>query len=369
MKPTKWVVAILTTLICACTTKSDPRVDGDSTLGGAGGGGATTTSSTGGQDVPAGGGGSGAGGSGVGGSGGYDPRLDQFAAEAAQGICDNLFRCCATADVAAYLGGWAGSDTALEDAGFPALAPPNVTIGTSAECQGLVAQMIAVAPFGDWIEAAKAGTVTFDGAAFDTCLTTLATAACGEPLRAALFDSACLSFTAPINPDRRSIFGGVATSGPCTPIRDGVGARFFGTCDRQTTFCCYTKAGSSGCAYPFDAEGNPRTGECISAGAPGDPCSLTLDAVQLCRGDSVCGSSSGTCVAVGTAPLGPGATCYDHAEYVSLGECSGAYFCDDDGFCAALKPHGESCWFDFECVGGDCDANWQCTVSTYCGGS
>jgi hypothetical protein len=286
----------------------------------------------------------------------------------ATAICDNLFRCCSTDGVDDYLAGWANSDSALDEAGFPAAAPPNVSIASVAECSNLVSQMAAVAPFGDWIAAAQAGAVSFETQALDECIAELDSAECGDDFSAALFDGTCLGYGAPLNPEMRRIFVSTNASGACVPIRDGSGARFFGTCDRTQSYCCYDNpAAPGGCAYPFEADGTARTGTCVPAGQAGDACSLGLDSVALCSSSAVCGSASGTCQTVGAGSLGQGDLCYDRQEDVSLGRCAAGYYCDEQDVCASRKDDGEPCWFGFECLGGACNpAAGTCTTSTFC---
>ena len=149
---------------------------------------------------------------------------------AAGSICKALSRCCDATSVKDYFAPWAQS-TLL--ASFAAKIPPQHAFADDAECATTVKQMIDITPFGDWVAAVAAGRVAFDPAALAACKATLDGAACGKDVGAALFDSTCLGFGPPAGgPFQRSMFQRLGKTGDaCSPIHDGVGAAFFGSCD------------------------------------------------------------------------------------------------------------------------------------------
>lgn len=305
--------------------------------------------------------------SGEGGSGGGTiSTIDTFVADAASSVCAALFRCCDATNITDYFAPYAADDLL---ASFKSKIPPQKQFADAAECSAVLAEMMAIVPFGDWVAGAKAGQVEFVSEAFETCKSTLAKAACGTDLEKALFDDGCLSFYAPAGPKQRSIFVRKNTVGaPCTPIKDGVGARYYGTCNPLEAFCCYAKPEDpmSICAYPFDANGVARMGTCKAISQAGGACSLGLTTVQLCKTGEDCDSGTNTCVAPATTPLMPGDICYEN--FLSTGECQKSY-CDILGTskCEPFKADGVACSADYECMIASCNAG-VCGPSTYCDG-
>ncbi|MCE9576713.1 MAG: hypothetical protein K8W52_26440, partial [Deltaproteobacteria bacterium] len=170
-------------------------------------------------------------------------------AEAADAICGALFRCCES-DQALYFAPYRGNDLL---AAFKDRLPPDATLDETS-CKAVVKDMLTVVPLGDWVSAAQRGEATFDAAAFATCIGALDTAACGEPMRAALWDSTCLGFAPPGGgaEQRRFFHRDHGVGSTCGPIRDGIGAALFGTCDPTTSFCCYSDPAHPGCQMPYD---------------------------------------------------------------------------------------------------------------------
>jgi len=290
-----------------------------------------------------------------------------FASTAADAICGALFRCCSQQNIDDYFFSYANDQT-LIDLGYDAQLPPKAAITDEASCSALVAEMLAIVPFGDWNEQAGLGNVTYHPDVAKDCEETLTNATCGAEVSAALYDAACFGFSAPVGPKQRSTFS--RTMGPgstgCVPLRDGTGARFYGTCDPLVAFCCYESSASpGGCAFPFDGDGNARAGACAPIAEEGQACSGGLNSVQLCKTGLDCDYEESVCVAPGTAPLQLGEDCMD-ASFNLLGECQDSW-CDMLGTskCEALKSDGTSCTFSNECESAACEGG-ACTASTYC---
>ncbi len=290
--------------------------------------------------------------------------LSAFYIDAATAVCGALYRCCDAADKELYFAPFRGSELL---AAWHDQLPPEGDLD-EAGCRQVVAEMFAVTPFGDWITAAEAGHVGFDAAAFGTCVAALDDATCGDETRAALFDSTCLGFGAPAGgASQRSIFtrtAGVGTG--CTPVRDGVGAAFYGTCDPTVAYCCYQDPDNPGlgCTYPFTGDGVPRAGTCAAVASPGSACSSTPPLVICATGVS-CDSASLECVADGAEELSVGDPCIDEG-FNLLGDCVDSY-CDIFGSsqCEALKADGADCTAGYECVGGACEDS-KCAPNTVC---
>lgn len=331
--------------------------------GQAGSGGAAGEAGSGGAAGQAGASGA-SGAAGAGGSSGIP--IDQLTASVASSICNALFRCCNAQDVEDYFFSYANNQE-LQDLGYDDQLPPNAALADEAACTALVAEMLDIVPFGDWMAQANAGKVTYHPDAARTCADTLDAATCGVEVSSALFDSTCFGFNAPVGPTQRSIF--TRTMGPgddgCVPLRDGTGARFFGTCNPLEAFCCYEKAGVTGCAFPFDGDGNPRTGTCQAVSLENEACSGGLDNVQLCQTGLDCDFDENVCVAPGTTPLQVGEDCID-SSFNLLGECQDSW-CDMTGSskCEPYKADGESCVFPQECENGACEGG-VCGSPSYC---
>jgi hypothetical protein len=293
--------------------------------------------------------------------------LADFYTDAAEAICGALFRCCDGADQELYFAAFRQSEL-LEP--WHDRLPPAAALDEPG-CREVVAEMFAVTPFGDWVAASERGDVEFDGAAFGDCIAALDGAACGDDARAALFDSGCFGFAPPAGGDeQRRIFHRSARPGAaCRPLRDGVGAAFFGTCDPDEAFCCYADPANPGrgCSYPFTGEGMPRGGTCKPAAAPGDACSVTPPLV-ICQTGSSCDSESLRCVEDSSTPLAVGDTCVDD-NFNLLGDCQDSY-CDFLGSssCEPLRADGADCSAGYECQSGACNGG-SCGVNTTCDGT
>jgi len=282
---------------------------------------------------------------------------------AADAICGALYRCCDDGLVE-YFAPY--RDHELLDA-YRNRLPPAAVLDEPG-CRAVVEEMLDIVPLGDWVRAADAGTVTLDLPAFDACAATLASSTCGAQVRTALWDSTCLAFAAPAGGDeQRSFVRRTRTSGdPCSPVRDGLGGVFYGTCDPDQAFCCYAEAGQPGCQFPFDSDGTPRPGTCAAAAAVGAACSIALP-LTLCATGNECSSETATCIAPSTAALSLGAACVDGSWHL-LGECEDTW-CDVLGskLCEPLRDDAESCDAPEQCRSGRCES--VCKPLELCDGS
>lgn len=356
-------VPLLVLLACA---------DGaDTSASPAAGGSGTGASSSGGGDAQSGGaaagGSAGAEASGAGAQGGAGPDLHGFADEVAASICGALFRCCDDGSFERYFAPYAANERL---ASFKTQIPPLHTFVDEAECTSTVAEMLAVTPWRDWIDAAETGQVGFDEAAFASCRATLSSARCGAEVSTALLDSTCFGFDAPPGGSlQRRVFPRTRTDGAtCAPIRDGIGSAFYGSCDPTKAFCCYTSADdpSGDCALPFEADGTPRSGTCRAVALAGEGCSI-VPPLELCATGQSCVDSLAVCRVDDTQPLAVGALCID-GDYNLLGECF-ASFCDVLGTskCEPLKADGAQCYSGYECQSDACEGQ-ICGPSTFCVG-
>ncbi|MCB9571285.1 MAG: hypothetical protein H6709_04265 [Kofleriaceae bacterium] len=294
------------------------------------------------------------------------PSLDTFYADAAAAVCDALLRCCDDGDQIAYFAPLRDNErlAALRDR-----MPPDATL-TDASCRSLVADVFAITPFGDWVDAARAGAVEFDAAGLAGCLATLDGAACGAPVRDALGDGTCLGVAPPAGGDaQRAMFHRTAVVGDaCAPLRDGVGAAFYGTCDPDQAFCCYADPAhpEAGCTFPFDGDGVARTGTCAAAQPAGGTCSSALP-LQLCQTGVSCDPTTQRCVADASTALAVGDLCID-SGFNLLGDCVDSY-CDVLGSsrCEPLRADGDDCFGADECAGGACTGG-RCGPLTTCDG-
>lgn len=296
--------------------------------------------------------------------GGAGDPLDVFFDDVTNAICGALFRCCNDSDLTDYFAPHLHNDRF--EALWPQM-PPNAEMNEG-QCRATVGQMLRLQPFGDWVAAARAGRVTFDAGKHQQCLAALNGASCGASVRAALFDSQCFGFAAPVGGDRqRSMFKRTAVAGAaCTPIRDGVGASFYGTCDPARAFCCYADPANPelGCTYPFEGEsGQPRAGVCQAVAADGAACN-PVPPFQFCATGSDCDSYDAVCVPDNDTPLQVGDVCVDNS-FNTLGQCVDSW-CDliGTGACTARKVNGDACTAGYECTSGYCDET--CGPNNYC---
>ncbi|MCB9620689.1 MAG: Ig-like domain-containing protein [Sandaracinus sp.] len=289
-------------------------------------------------------------------------RLATLIEEAADAICAGLVRCCDDAAMAQFFGPIASAES-FES--FRPRIPPMATL-TEEECGDVLTEIYAIRPFGDWVDAAARGDVTFVESELDACLSELEEAECGAEMASRLFDGECLAFVAPNGgASQRRVFERTGTEGDgCAPISDGLGAGFYGTCDPTQAFCCYRMPGSEDCGFPVAG----TVGTCAAASGEGERCTYGSLPLQLCETGLYC-NDMGRCEAEATAPLENGDTCAT-AGFDILGQCTDGY-CDLLGTrqCRARKANGDSCSGAEECSGGECSGTPRvCRTSTFCAG-
>lgn len=289
-------------------------------------------------------------------------RLSTLIDEAAAAVCAGLTRCCDDDAMAQFFGTIVGNET-FES--FRPRVPPMATL-TEEECGDVLAEIYAIRPFGDWVDAASRDQVDFVESELDACLTELEDASCGAELASRLFDGECFGFAAPNGGEsQRRIFERTRTEGDtCEPISDGFGSGFYGTCDPDVAFCCYRAPGSEDCGFPVSG----AVGTCANAAAAGEPCAYGSLPLRLCETGLYC-NDMGRCEAEATAPLDNGEECASPGFDI-LGECTDG-FCDLLGTrqCTARKANGERCADPGECSGGECSGTPRvCRTSTFCSG-
>lgn len=265
----------------------------------------------------------------------------------AASVCGALFRCCGD-DLETYFGPYAANELL---AAFKPRLPP----ADEPSCRAVLEEMLDIVPSGDWIRAVGQGTVTYEPSVAASCLAALDGAACGQPARDALWDSQCFGFAPPAGgAEQRSWVTRTRGAGEaCGPIRDGIGAAFYGTCDPGKTFCCYAEPGRTGCQYPFDAQNHPRTGTCTPVAPVGTTCASAVP-VKLCATGIDCDADTLVCVSPVETPLATGQPCVD-TGFHTLGTCQTS-FCDIFGSkrCEPLLVEGAACTGGYECGSGLC---------------
>ncbi len=282
---------------------------------------------------------------------------------AATAICGALFRCCED-DVTDYFAPYRANERL---APFLDRLPPMATLD-QASCRAVVEDMLEVVYLGEWVRAVQAGEVEYDAAAFGACTAALDGATCGAGARAALWDATCFGLAPPGGgAEQRSFVRRTRGVGEaCSPVRDGIGSVFYGSCDPSAAFCCFTDPARPGCQFPFTADGSARPGVCRAIAATGDACSAAPP-FQLCATGASCDASSATCVAPTVADLAIGATCVD-AGYNLLGTCVSSW-CDVLGTrrCEPLRDDGTACTGADECRSGLCQTT--CRPNDVCTGT
>ena len=285
--------------------------------------------------------------------------LDEFIEVAASATCEAIFRCCDEQAVTDFFAPIQGSRW-IQEAGLVDQLPPVATL-TAESCPAVLKEVYTVQPFGKWVDAAARGLVEYDAEATSACKEALEQATCGEAVRTALFDSRCFAFGAPMSAEQgRQMFRRTQEVGAsCSPLNDGTGAAFFGTCNPQTSWCCRPREDGS-CGVNMDIEG-----ECVAAADEGEPCGA-MGNMRICKTGLECDFESSTCQAPQTAELALGDECY--ANFSLLGDCVNSY-CDMMGsnICEPLRAEGEACTFPYECTTGACDAG-TCATNRMCVG-
>jgi len=294
------------------------------------------------------------------------PVLEGLPREIAESICGALFRCCSEEDKERFFTPIVATP-GFE--GFVERVPPAVELDESS-CTDVLEAVYSEQPFGSWIAGTDRLGVRFQQDAFDSCRAELSDASCGAEVRSALFDGRCFGWQPPGSAGvHRGIFRRTATVGDeCQPVRDGVGAAYFGTCDPEVSFCCYRDPARPdiGCTHPYTAEAEPRVGTCVTVSTAGEECSA-LAPVQLCQTGMTCESSTSRCVNESEMALGTGEACVD-ARFNLLGSCTDGY-CDLFGSreCTPFRSDGDSCIGAEECRSGAC-TDGRCAVLRFCAG-
>jgi DNA-binding beta-propeller fold protein YncE len=291
--------------------------------------------------------------------------VDDFSLRAAKAVCDALYRCCDDDSRGTWFGGYVSSyekDPIIKQ--LAGKLPPKAVL-PAGDCPDLVRQMFDAVPFGSWIEQVHAGRVVFDATGAQGCIDALDHAACGSEVSRALFDGTCLSFAPPGGgvEQRRMFKRTQAVGADCAPIRDGIGAMFYGTCDPTAAFCCITDPAhpADGCVTP----GAGKTGQCARAASVGQACRSFPPPLLLCATGLECAEDTAICEAPSSAPLAAGAVCADTTLRL-LGICQQS-FCDLLGSkkCEPLRADGVACQAGFECEHGSCNGG-VCGRSSFC---
>lgn len=287
--------------------------------------------------------------------------LGSLTTEIASAVCGALFRCCPTSqDLATYFAPYVAS-TRLES--VRSRLPPNVAMASfdEAACRAVLRDAFAIAPWADWVSAATAGRVTYDGAAAERCASALRATSCGKPAWDALLDPRCFGFSPGTGDVQRSFFRRTQMTGACSFLRDGTGGVFFGTCDPTQSFCCYENGGR--CTIVPGAMLPGAMGMCRPAAAVGESCTIA-PALRVCRTGLECDGSS-RCVAPRTGMLASGAMCWNASDGL-LGDCPASEFCNlfGSGRCEARRAQGVACSGGDQCLSDFCQCpSTGCTMS------
>lgn len=282
--------------------------------------------------------------------------LTTLVADVARAQCHALFRCCSDLDRRDYFAPIRRDGEAdWELASFRSRLPPEAAGFTETDCATVMTEILDVMPLGPWVRAAQASRVTFDAAEYQSCMTALESAACGEPLRNALYDSTCLSFSPPGGgSEQRRLFHRTATSGPCDPIPDGTGGRVYGSCDPTQAFCCFRAPGAP--AAPCWIAGGGRIGTCAPASQASQTCGINFGQrdAQFCATGLYCDGNTGMCAAEAVMSLQLGDTCF--ANNNTVGQCPPNSYCDAFGtaLCTVYRAQGDSCDSGEQCSTGLC---------------
>jgi hypothetical protein len=237
--------------------------------------------------------------------------------------------------------------------------PPQKSLGD--DCEAILSEVLSIAPFGDWVRGVKANLIQYKAESAIVCLDQMKNATCGQSTYDVLFDSTCFSLVAPSGGDiQRKAFDRLSREGSaCHPIRDGIGASFYGTCDPFNAFCCI--ADEEGKCIP----GSPdQTGICKAVSSIGQACQAFP--IQLCQTGLNCDPIENRCVIESTMPLSVGALCYD--QFNLLGVCIDSY-CDVSGsnHCEALIEDGQPCASSYGCRSQACQSG-ICGPISFCTG-
>jgi len=280
---------------------------------------------------------------------------DTLIASVSAAVCEALYSCCNAQDFDDYFYTLREKELIIE-AGLQEQLPPFVS-PSDFDCPTTLANALAIAPFGPWIQAVNDEQVIFNADEATACLEELKTPSCGVETTLALFDSECFGLLPPYSALKpRRMFQRYAEPGAtCMPLTDGVGGAIYGTCDPNQGWCCREREdGSCGLAEATE-------GVCVAASDLGEACGL-IPTMQFCKSGLDCGISS--CEAAETSPLETGEACY--SDFTLLGICKNSY-CDmfESGICMTFKQDGASCIISDECDSGSC-LEGVCGESQFC---
>ena len=294
-------------------------------------------------------------------SGAYEGSAADLMSDAAEALCDSMFRCCDGDAQAWFFQAWRDNTLVADRA---ADMPPNAPLSPDT-CPELVTELMDRTWLGGWVAASEAGEVALDRDGAAACLDELRTADCGETLRDALIDRTCFSVSAPSGgEEQRRFLTREASSGEvCSPIADGFGGLYYGTCNPTEAFCCVTDD-TGGCS-PYPAVG--EAGTCAATTPDGGACTQEAP-LQMCETGSSC--VGGVCTANPTGGLALGSDCYDPSTYSLLGDCTDGW-CDLFGSakCEPKKSAEATCMTSEECNTEWCDFSTQtCDENPLCNG-
>ena len=338
-------------LALACSSENPTADSGNSA---AGSGGSSTTSSSSSTTTSAAGGASA-----TTGTGGAASAItaENVIEEAAKSVCSALTRCCDADSQKFYFDPFRDAEFLQE---YQAQLP-NGELMDEASCLSLMKNIYPKIWLGSWLERVAANEAEFDGNAAATCLATLDNAACGEPLRDALFDTTCFSNSAPGGGDeQRVIFKRTQTAGAsCAPVRDGFGGLYYGSCQAENSFCCIED--SMGNCSPFPSLS--KTGTCKTASQLDEACNDFP--MQLCATGLFCNTNILKCEKPTYSPLQVGEACMEGIDF--LGDCVNSWCDFSSKKCEPLKAPGKSCSFSMECDTGWCsDKDKTCIANPIC---
>ncbi|MAQ18027.1 MAG: hypothetical protein CMN30_24920 [Sandaracinus sp.] len=287
----------------------------------------------------------------LGDDGGTPGGLDGFELEVATAQCAALFRCCDEDSIAEFFEQYTcfpGAPCSFMEQ-QEALPPTDM-----ASCVAVNQALLGVI-FGDALAATRGGEMTFDAAAYESCLGDLSSASCGADLEAVLYDGTCfakdLPFPQTTEQVKHGFFDRLGTPGDdCTSLYEDK----YGTCDPEQAFCCL---GGDEDACTIGGLGG-ESGSCVAVSGDGEACGGFPDE-QVCAPDLACqlddgsGAPVGCFVPAAPTPLDEGDPCISDT-FEELGECQDSWCDFETRTCLMLKADGVECGQDQECVSGFC---------------
>lgn len=239
-----------------------------------------------------------------------DASSENFCDEVAEVACHNMYQCCSEAEIENELN----------------VTEPRTELQCREDKRRLCEHSTQTTAYRDSL---KAGRVTFDAAAFNTCLS---------------------AFLAPS--DTCSIFVSELPTMDACMDDPWIG----------------TVAIGGACFFPHDCVGSPETStcapdqKCVALATEGFPCTNGCATGFYCNASSIC-----------TSRLAEGAPCTGLPN-----QCQKDLFCDPRATpapkCTAKQPGGAACTSDGGCISSDCvpgkcaSTNNSCFTDTDCGG-